>query len=92
MQGGIFKSPNYSLAFSTGQTAPIPSCSNCNSFQAIRCSFANYDPKEKGWNEDAARFSSQLIGKYCSVTVVDILQEEMMLSFAVEVVIPDSGE
>ncbi|KFQ46384.1 Tudor domain-containing protein 1, partial [Nestor notabilis] len=57
---------------------------------AIRCSFAKYDPKEKGWNEDAARFSSQLIGKHCSVTVVDILQEEMMLSFAVEVVIPGS--
>ncbi|NXD66242.1 TDRD1 protein, partial [Eolophus roseicapillus] len=58
---------------------------------AIRCSFANYDPKEKGRNEDAARFSSQLIGKHCSVTVVDILQEEMMLSFAVEFVIPDSA-
>uniref|UniRef100_A0A672V401 Tudor domain containing 1 n=1 Tax=Strigops habroptila TaxID=2489341 RepID=A0A672V401_STRHB len=59
---------------------------------AIRCSFAKYDPKEKGWNEGAARFSSQLIGKHCSVTVVDILQEEMMLSFAVEVVIPESGK
>ncbi|XP_061228738.1 tudor domain-containing protein 1 [Neopsephotus bourkii] len=59
---------------------------------AIRCSFANYNPEEKGWNEGAARLSSQLIGKHCSVTVVDILQKEMMLSFAVEVVIPDSGD
>ncbi|KAM9012341.1 tudor domain-containing protein 1 [Ara ararauna] len=59
---------------------------------AIRCSFANYDPKEKGWNEGAAGFSSQLIGKHCSVTVVDILEEEMMLSFAVEVVILGSGD
>ncbi|XP_057276913.1 tudor domain-containing protein 1 [Pezoporus wallicus] len=59
---------------------------------AIRCSFANYNPKEKGWNEGAARFSSQLIGKHCLLTVVDILQKEMMLSFAVEVVIPDSGD
>ncbi|XP_065528380.1 tudor domain-containing protein 1 isoform X2 [Lathamus discolor] len=59
---------------------------------AIRCSFANYNRKEKRWNEGAARFSSQLIGKHCSVTVVDVLQEEMMLSFAVEVVIPDSGD
>uniref|UniRef100_A0A8C6JC26 Uncharacterized protein n=1 Tax=Melopsittacus undulatus TaxID=13146 RepID=A0A8C6JC26_MELUD len=59
---------------------------------AIRCSFANYDPKEKRWNEGAVRSSSELIGKRCSVTVIDILQEEMMLSFAVEVVISDSGE
>ncbi|NXN58327.1 TDRD1 protein, partial [Rynchops niger] len=56
---------------------------------AIKCSFANYDPKEKGWKGGIASFSSQLMGKHCSVTVVDILQEEMMLSFAVEVVLPD---
>ncbi|NXW60985.1 TDRD1 protein, partial [Eurystomus gularis] len=56
---------------------------------AIKCSFANYDPKGKGQNEDITSFSSQLMGKYCSVTIVDILQEEMMLSFAVEVVLPD---
>ncbi|NXW30211.1 TDRD1 protein, partial [Phaetusa simplex] len=55
---------------------------------AIKCSFANYDPKEKGWKEGIASFSSQLVGKHCSVTVVDILQEEMMLSFAVDVVLP----
>ncbi|NXH09850.1 TDRD1 protein, partial [Bucco capensis] len=54
---------------------------------AIKCSIANYDPKEKGWNEGT--FSSQLMGKQCSVIVVDILQEEMMLSFAVDVVFPD---
>uniref|UniRef100_A0A8B9IUA0 Tudor domain containing 1 n=1 Tax=Amazona collaria TaxID=241587 RepID=A0A8B9IUA0_9PSIT len=59
---------------------------------AIRCSFANCDLKEKRWTAGAARFSSQLIGKHCSVTVVDILKEEMMLSFAVEVVIPDWGK
>ncbi|KFZ54349.1 Tudor domain-containing protein 1, partial [Antrostomus carolinensis] len=56
---------------------------------AIKCSFANYDPKEKGWNEDMASLSSQLMGKHCSVTVVDVLQEEMMPSFAVDVVLPD---
>ncbi|NXL58028.1 TDRD1 protein, partial [Chordeiles acutipennis] len=59
---------------------------------AIKCSFANYVPKEKGWNEDVASLSSQLIGKHCSVTVVDILQEEMMLSFAVDVILPDFGK
>ncbi|KFV74713.1 Tudor domain-containing protein 1, partial [Dryobates pubescens] len=53
----------------------------------IKCSFANYDPKE--YNEAITNFSSHLKGKYCSVTVVDILQEEMMLSFAVDVVFPD---
>ncbi|NXJ50375.1 TDRD1 protein, partial [Spizaetus tyrannus] len=56
---------------------------------AIKCSLANYDPKEKGWNEDITRFSSQLVGKHCSVTVVDVFEEEMMLSFAVDVVLPD---
>ncbi|NXE07052.1 TDRD1 protein, partial [Lophotis ruficrista] len=58
---------------------------------AIKCSFANYDPKEKGWNEGIASFSSQLMGKHCSVTVVDVLQEEVMLSFAVDLVLPDFG-
>ncbi|NXN35746.1 TDRD1 protein, partial [Rhinoptilus africanus] len=58
---------------------------------AIKCSFANYDPKEKGWNEGITRFSSQLTGKRCSVTVVDVLQEEVMLSFAVDIVLPDFG-
>ncbi|KAM6104906.1 LOW QUALITY PROTEIN: tudor domain-containing protein 1 [Pterocles gutturalis] len=56
---------------------------------AIKCSFANYDPKQKGWNGGITSFSSQLMGKHCSVTVVDILQEEMMLNFAVDVVLPD---
>lgn len=70
---------------------PIPSCSNCNYFQVIKCSFANYDPKEKGWNQGITSFS-QLMGKHCSVTVVDVLQEEMMLSFAVDVVLPDFGK
>ncbi|XP_074764555.1 tudor domain-containing protein 1 [Athene noctua] len=58
---------------------------------AIKCSFANYDPKEKGWSEGMDNISSQLIGKRCSVTIVDILQEEMMLNFAVDVVVPDFG-
>jgi len=75
--------------FLQGKQPPIPSCSNCNSFQAIKCSFANYDPEEKGWNESIASFSSHLMGKHCSVTVVDILQEEMMWSFAVDFVLPD---
>ncbi|NXF17947.1 TDRD1 protein, partial [Rhodinocichla rosea] len=35
---------------------------------------------------------SQLKGKHYSLTGVDILQEEVRLSFAVDVVLPDSGE
>ncbi|NXJ76163.1 TDRD1 protein, partial [Trogon melanurus] len=56
--------------------------------RAIKCSVANYDPKEE-WNEGVAGFSSQLVGEQCSVTVVDVLQEEMMLNFAVDIVLPD---
>ncbi|KFP88300.1 Tudor domain-containing protein 1, partial [Apaloderma vittatum] len=55
---------------------------------AIKCSVANYDPKEE-WSEGIAGFLSQLVGEQCSVTVVDVLQEEMMLNFAVDVVLPD---
>ncbi|XP_048802667.1 tudor domain-containing protein 1 isoform X1 [Lagopus muta] len=58
---------------------------------AIKCSFANYDP-EQACNEDTAIFSSKLMGKTCSVIVVDVLQEEMMSSFAVDVVLPDLPE
>ncbi|NXA36316.1 TDRD1 protein, partial [Eudromia elegans] len=57
---------------------------------AIKCSLANYDPTQEGWSESIASFSPQFTGKRCSVTVVDILQEEMMLSFAVDVILPDS--
>ncbi|KAM6307354.1 LOW QUALITY PROTEIN: tudor domain-containing protein 1 [Aegotheles albertisi] len=31
----------------------------------------------------------QLMGKHCSVTIVDILHEEMMLNFAVDIVVPN---
>ncbi|NXQ12103.1 TDRD1 protein, partial [Peucedramus taeniatus] len=37
-------------------------------------------------------FFSQLMGKHCSLTGLDILQEEVRLSFAVDVVLPDSGK
>ncbi|XP_072196371.1 tudor domain-containing protein 1 [Excalfactoria chinensis] len=56
---------------------------------AIKCSFANYDPEQQGYNEGTAAFSSKLMEKTCSVIIVDVLQEEMMSSFAVDVVLPD---
>ncbi|NXX92080.1 TDRD1 protein, partial [Centropus bengalensis] len=52
--------------------------------------FANYDKNKKGWNEGTASFSSLLMGKHCSVTVVDILQEETMPKFAVDTVRPEN--
>ncbi|NXX86387.1 TDRD1 protein, partial [Urocolius indicus] len=58
----------------------------------IKCSFANCDGKRKGWNEGIASFLSQMVGEQCSVTVVEILQEEMMLSFAVDVILAGFGE
>ncbi|KAM6265892.1 tudor domain-containing protein 1 [Porphyrio hochstetteri] len=59
---------------------------------AIKCSFANYDPKEERWNEGITSISSQLMGKHCSITVVDILQEEIMLSFAVDAAFTNAGD
>ncbi|NWW15959.1 TDRD1 protein, partial [Falcunculus frontatus] len=57
---------------------------------SIKCFFANYGTKGKGWDEGIASFFSQLMGKHCSVTGVDILQKEVRLSFAVDVALPDS--
>ncbi|NXA11764.1 TDRD1 protein, partial [Sapayoa aenigma] len=58
---------------------------------AIKCSVANYDQKGKRWNEFLVSFFPQLMGKHCSVAVVDLLQEEVMLSFAADV-LPDCGK
>ncbi|NXY00886.1 TDRD1 protein, partial [Pteruthius melanotis] len=58
---------------------------------SIKCFFANYGPKEKGGMKALPAFS-QVMGKNCSVTGVDILQEEVKLSFAVDVVLPHSGK
>ncbi|OXB82341.1 UNVERIFIED_CONTAM: hypothetical protein H355_009266, partial [Colinus virginianus] len=54
---------------------------------AIKCSFASYDPDQQGCSQDFAILSSQLVGKSCSVTVVDVLPDEMMSSFAVDFVL-----
>uniref|UniRef100_A0A674JET4 Tudor domain containing 1 n=1 Tax=Terrapene triunguis TaxID=2587831 RepID=A0A674JET4_9SAUR len=60
---------------------------------AIKCCVANVVPKQGGWNKDCASIITPLlVGQYCSVTVVDLLQEEMMTCFAVDVVLPGSGK
>lgn len=48
--------------------------------------------KEKDGMKALPAFFSQLMGKHYSLTGVDILQEEVRLSFAVDVVLPDSGK
>ncbi|XP_042711218.1 tudor domain-containing protein 1 isoform X4 [Chrysemys picta bellii] len=60
---------------------------------AIKCCVANVVPKQGGWNKDCASIITPLlVGQDCSVTVVDLLQEEMMTCFAVDVVLPGSGK
>ncbi|XP_075791548.1 tudor domain-containing protein 1 isoform X4 [Pelodiscus sinensis] len=55
---------------------------------AIRCCVA---PKQGEWNKDCAGFiTPMLVGQFCLVTVVDVVQEEMMTCFAVDVVLPGS--
>ncbi|XP_067393272.1 tudor domain-containing protein 1 isoform X2 [Emydura macquarii macquarii] len=59
---------------------------------AIKCCVASI-PKQGRWNKDCANIITPLLmGQYCSVTVVDLLQEEMMTCFAVDVVLPGSGK
>lgn len=45
---------------------------------------------EKDGMKALPAFFPQLMRKHCSLTGVDILQEEVRLSFAVDVVLPDS--
>ncbi|XP_044881262.1 tudor domain-containing protein 1 isoform X2 [Mauremys mutica] len=60
---------------------------------AIKCCVANVAPKQGEWNKDCVSIITPLlVGQYCSVTVVDLLQEEMMTCFAVDVVLPGSGK
>ncbi|KAM7170336.1 tudor domain-containing protein 1 [Macrochelys suwanniensis] len=64
---------------------PFPPC-------AIKCCVANV-PKQGEWNKDCASIITPLlVGQYCSVTVVDLLQEEMMTCFAVDVVLTGYGK
>uniref|UniRef100_A0A8C3RVY7 Tudor domain containing 1 n=1 Tax=Chelydra serpentina TaxID=8475 RepID=A0A8C3RVY7_CHESE len=65
---------------------PFPPC-------AIKCCVANVVPKQGEWNKDCASIITPLlVGQYCSVTVVDLLQEEMMTCFAVDVVLTGYGK
>ncbi|NWT54132.1 TDRD1 protein, partial [Erythrocercus mccallii] len=56
----------------------------------LSVSFPIMFQKEKDGVKTLPAFFLQLMGKHCSLTGVDILQEEVRLSFAVDVVLPDS--
>ncbi|XP_074928650.1 tudor domain-containing protein 1 isoform X1 [Chelonoidis abingdonii] len=60
---------------------------------AIKCCVANVAPKQGGWNKDYVSIITPLLmGQCCSMTIVDLLQEEMTTCFAVDVVLPGSGK
>lgn len=48
--------------------------------------------KRMEWRHCQLFFPAHALGMHCSLTGVDILQEEVRLSFAVDVVLPDSGK
>ncbi|XP_062987641.1 tudor domain-containing protein 1 [Elgaria multicarinata webbii] len=59
---------------------------------AIKCCVANVLLAKEGWNANCNNtIAPILIGKYCSLTVVDVLMDEMPY-LAVDVVLPHSGK
>ncbi|KAL0616596.1 Tudor domain-containing protein 1 [Plecturocebus cupreus] len=59
---------------------------------AIKCFVANVIPAEGNWSTDCIKATkSLLMEQYCSMKIVDILEEEMV-TFAVEVKLPSSGK
>lgn len=61
-------------------------------FQAIKCFVAGVIPAEGEWSEACVvSVKALLLEQYCSVTVMDVL-EEGVLTCAVDVVIESSGK
>ncbi|XP_031811741.1 tudor domain-containing protein 1 isoform X3 [Sarcophilus harrisii] len=59
---------------------------------AIKCFVANVIPAEGSWNNDCTNaIKPLLVEQYCSLKILDILQEEI-ISFAVDVLLPGSGK
>eukprot|EP00074_Homo_sapiens_P094173 XP_016871904.1 tudor domain-containing protein 1 isoform X6 [Homo sapiens] len=60
--------------------------------QAIKCFVANVIPAEGNWSSDCIKATKPLLmEQYCSIKIVDILEEEVV-TFAVEVELPNSGK
>nr|XP_039321149.1 tudor domain-containing protein 1 isoform X3 [Saimiri boliviensis boliviensis] len=59
---------------------------------AIKCFVANVIPAEGSWSTDCVRATKPLLMEQCcAIKIVDILEEEV-LTFAVEVKLPNSGK
>ncbi|XP_011783234.1 PREDICTED: tudor domain-containing protein 1 isoform X4 [Colobus angolensis palliatus] len=59
---------------------------------AIKCFVANVIPAEGNWSNDCIKATKPLLmEQYCSIKIVDILEEEVV-TFAVEVELPNSGK
>ncbi|NP_001372301.1 tudor domain-containing protein 1 isoform 10 [Homo sapiens] len=59
---------------------------------AIKCFVANVIPAEGNWSSDCIKATKPLLmEQYCSIKIVDILEEEVV-TFAVEVELPNSGK
>ncbi|XP_044287385.1 tudor domain-containing protein 1 [Varanus komodoensis] len=60
---------------------------------AIKCCVANVLLAKQGWNANYHNaIAPVLTGKYCLLTIVDVLVGEMMPYFAVDAVLPDCGK
>ncbi|XP_051002805.1 tudor domain-containing protein 1 isoform X6 [Acomys russatus] len=60
--------------------------------QAIKCFVAGVTPAEGEWSQDcAAAVRALVLEQFCSVTVMDILEEDV-LTYAVSVVLESSGK
>ncbi|XP_037597657.1 tudor domain-containing protein 1 isoform X5 [Cebus imitator] len=60
--------------------------------QAIKCFIANVIPAEGSWSTDCIKATKPLLmEQYCAIKIVDILEEEVV-TFAVEVKLPNSGK
>uniref|UniRef100_A0A8D0GDC2 Tudor domain containing 1 n=1 Tax=Sphenodon punctatus TaxID=8508 RepID=A0A8D0GDC2_SPHPU len=58
----------------------------------IKCCVAGIIPAPGGWKNDCVSIISPvLLGHFCSVTIIDVLKEEMTY-FAVDLVLPSSGK
>uniref|UniRef100_A0A2R9C7D6 Tudor domain-containing protein 1 n=1 Tax=Pan paniscus TaxID=9597 RepID=A0A2R9C7D6_PANPA len=59
---------------------------------AIKCFVANVIPAEGNWSSDCMKATKPLLmEQYCSIKIIDILEEEVV-TFAVEVELPNSGK
>ncbi|KAL6058413.1 hypothetical protein STEG23_008132, partial [Scotinomys teguina] len=60
---------------------------------AIKCFVAGVIPTEREWSKDCvSAIKALLLEQYCSVTILDVLEEGELLTYAVSVVVESSGK